>query len=484
MAFPGNQYKLLALDLDGTLLNEKNQVSPRDAQAVRRAQERGVRIVLCTGRNVREVRAFSDQLLAPPDWLVTSSGAAVQRPRDAEPQFFSGLSLTHCEDILALCEEFETDPCLYTTQSLYYGGAFRALLRHLEQGGQIVMNEADEGYFYLDSHEKWLKALENEALPFTKAVLYPSHDISDLLISRLKHMGSFEIAPSVMFGGELHNIEINRRGVNKGQGLRWLAKEARMHDGKSGCDRRQRQRSDHAARGWTGHRDGKQQKKRSSDGRCRDRKQHGKRRRTGDRALYSGGKAMKKAVAIGELLIDFVPQQKGCALDEVQQFERVAGGAPANVATAVARLGSEAKMISQVGEDAFGTHILKVLRAANVDISSVFRTDRANTALAFVSLDAAATVSSPSTAIPRPTCSLTKNRSRPKCSKTARSCTSARSIWSIIRCAAHTGAPSSLQSRPEPSFPSTRTSACRSGAVRRTVRRRYGSSCPVRIWSS
>lgn len=51
---------------------------------------------------------------------------------------------------------------------------------------------------------------------------------------------------------------------------------------------------------------------------------------------------MKKAVAIGELLIDFVPQQKGCALDEVQQFERVAGGAPANVATAVARLGGSA----------------------------------------------------------------------------------------------------------------------------------------------
>ena len=46
MAFPGNQYKILALDLDGTLLNEKNQVSPRDAQAVRRAQERGVQIVL------------------------------------------------------------------------------------------------------------------------------------------------------------------------------------------------------------------------------------------------------------------------------------------------------------------------------------------------------------------------------------------------------------------------------------------------------
>ncbi len=225
MAFPGNQYKILALDLDGTLLNEKNQVAPRDAQAVRRAQERGVQIVLCTGRNVREVRAFNDQLLAPPDWLVTSSGAAVQRPEDAEPRFFSGLSLTHCEEILELCEEFETDPCLYTTQSLYYGGAFRALLRRLEQSGQVIMDEADEGYYYLDSHEKWMKALENETLPFTKSVLYPSQDISDLLFHRLVELGGFEIAPSVMFGGELHNIEINRRGVNKGQSLRWLAKE-------------------------------------------------------------------------------------------------------------------------------------------------------------------------------------------------------------------------------------------------------------------
>lgn len=97
---------------------------------------------------------------------------------------------------------------------------------------------------------------------------------------------------------------------------------------------------------------------------------------------------MKKVVAIGELLIDFVPQQKGCALDEVTHFERVAGGAPANVAAAVARLGGKAAMISQVGEDAFGTHICKVLESNGVDTSAVFRTSRANTGLAFVSLDA------------------------------------------------------------------------------------------------
>lgn len=61
-----------------------------NARAVRMAQQAGVQIVLCTGRNVREVRRFSEQLEAAPDWLVTANGAAVQHPDDREPAFFDG----------------------------------------------------------------------------------------------------------------------------------------------------------------------------------------------------------------------------------------------------------------------------------------------------------------------------------------------------------------------------------------------------------
>lgn len=98
--------------------------------------------------------------------------------------------------------------------------------------------------------------------------------------------------------------------------------------------------------------------------------------------------AGKRVVAIGELLVDFVPQRTGCALDEVEGFTRAAGGAPANVAAAVAQLGGSSALVSQVGEDAFGTFLLKSLQAEGVDTRWVFRTDRANTGLAFVSLDA------------------------------------------------------------------------------------------------
>lgn len=97
---------------------------------------------------------------------------------------------------------------------------------------------------------------------------------------------------------------------------------------------------------------------------------------------------MKKIAAIGELLIDFVPREKGCALSDVVHFERVAGGAPANVVTAVSKLGGNGVMISQVGCDAFGTHIIRELEKSGVDTHYVFRTKQANTGLAFVSLAA------------------------------------------------------------------------------------------------
>lgn len=93
-------------------------------------------------------------------------------------------------------------------------------------------------------------------------------------------------------------------------------------------------------------------------------------------------------VAIGELLVDFVPLRTGCALDEVERFERAAGGAPANVAAAVARLGGRSALISQVGEDAFGTFLVRSLEREGVDVRWVLRTDRASTGLAFVSLTA------------------------------------------------------------------------------------------------
>lgn len=93
-----------------------------------------------------------------------------------------------------------------------------------------------------------------------------------------------------------------------------------------------------------------------------------------------------KLFSIGEVLIDFIPLEKGVALKDVVAFERAPGGAPANVAAAVAKYGQKSAMISKLGTDAFGDFLLEKLEQAGVETDKVYRTDEANTALAFVSL--------------------------------------------------------------------------------------------------
>jgi fructokinase len=91
-------------------------------------------------------------------------------------------------------------------------------------------------------------------------------------------------------------------------------------------------------------------------------------------------------VSFGEALIDLLAREPA-DIQAPRQFTEFAGGAPANVAVAVACLGGRARFIGMLGEDLFGDRLLAQLRRAGVDVSCVRRTAEAKTALAFVSLD-------------------------------------------------------------------------------------------------
>lgn len=92
-------------------------------------------------------------------------------------------------------------------------------------------------------------------------------------------------------------------------------------------------------------------------------------------------------VAIGEALIDFIPDRKGCDFGEVSSFAPAPGGAPANVCAAFSKLGGNSRMITQLGNDPFGEMIINTLKDSGVDTSAIRLTGEANTALAFVSLN-------------------------------------------------------------------------------------------------
>jgi len=93
---------------------------------------------------------------------------------------------------------------------------------------------------------------------------------------------------------------------------------------------------------------------------------------------------MNAILCFGEALIDFHGQAAADA-GSPPVFVPHAGGAPANVAVGVARLGGPAAFIGMLANDMFGELLLAQLHAAGVDTRHVVRTDEAHTALAFVS---------------------------------------------------------------------------------------------------
>ena len=90
------------------------------------------------------------------------------------------------------------------------------------------------------------------------------------------------------------------------------------------------------------------------------------------------------AICLGELLIDFVCPVADVSLVDAPRFEKAPGGAPANVAVGLAKLGLQAGFIGQVGMDPFGDFLRQTLEEQGVDTTHLYASAAARTTLAFV----------------------------------------------------------------------------------------------------
>lgn len=93
-------------------------------------------------------------------------------------------------------------------------------------------------------------------------------------------------------------------------------------------------------------------------------------------------------LSIGETLIDIIATDGAPSLIEARDFVALAGGAPANVAVALARLGVPSAFCGVVGADPLGDRLLSELGAEGVDVSRLRQSHAAPTTIAFAWKDA------------------------------------------------------------------------------------------------
>ena len=94
-------------------------------------------------------------------------------------------------------------------------------------------------------------------------------------------------------------------------------------------------------------------------------------------------------MCVGEALIDRISGEPGRALADVERWHDYPGGAPANVATGLAKLGTPAQFVGALGQDAAGRQLQEQCRQAGVGTGAVQWCAQAPTRTVYVERDTA-----------------------------------------------------------------------------------------------
>lgn len=110
-------YKLVAIDIDGTLLNSKGEMTDRTKQVLRKASEQGIYIVLTSGRLTDTVEKFCNEIGAD-KYLIAENGASIINLQTKELEFSKYISKDVVNKVLDICDENNIYYMVYTNKEL------------------------------------------------------------------------------------------------------------------------------------------------------------------------------------------------------------------------------------------------------------------------------------------------------------------------------------------------------------------------------
>ncbi|MEG1409590.1 MAG: sugar-phosphatase [Terrisporobacter sp.] len=115
------KYKLIALDIDGTLINSYHQLTEVVKDSIAKAKNKGVKVVLCTGRPLKGVESFLEELNLKEegDYAATFNGALVQDTFSKDPISHLTLNYNDLVDLYNLSVKVGSRSHFYDTKTLY-----------------------------------------------------------------------------------------------------------------------------------------------------------------------------------------------------------------------------------------------------------------------------------------------------------------------------------------------------------------------------
>lgn len=112
--------KLIAIDLDGTLLNSDNKIPEENVKAIQKAAQAGVKIVLCTGRPKSGILPFFEKLgLDDEEYIIMNNGCTIYNTKNWELVFYAQVTNEELDKLNEAVADYP-DVCLTLTGEKHY----------------------------------------------------------------------------------------------------------------------------------------------------------------------------------------------------------------------------------------------------------------------------------------------------------------------------------------------------------------------------
>lgn len=208
-------YKLIAVDLDGTLLNSQKEISPENLQALQEAMEKQIKVVVCSGRIFAGARFFARQL-GTPDPVIACNGAIIRDMATDEVLRADGLSLENCRQAIELCHEEGIYYHVYIGDTMY-AEKLEFSARFYWEKNQKLPEKDRVDIRIAEDMNRVLK--EVEVLPSKIVSISRDPEHLQRVRTRMEQIQGMDVVSSFH-----DNFEVVNHGVSKGVALEFLCR--------------------------------------------------------------------------------------------------------------------------------------------------------------------------------------------------------------------------------------------------------------------
>lgn len=219
--------KLMAIDLDGTLLNCKNTISKINADAIRYAQSQGIEIVISTGRSFFDAKSICNKANIS-TYIIGNNGSSIHN-RKAEQLYLKSLNKNEVEKIITWLENESFYYEVSTNHKIYSPIHTREILNVELERSINTNSNIDTGKFY-QAVEKQFSQAGFTFVNHYNEIIEKDEDLLNILaftFNENKRKMGFDYFSSIdtlsTFSSADYNFEIVNRKASKGNALQKLA---------------------------------------------------------------------------------------------------------------------------------------------------------------------------------------------------------------------------------------------------------------------